>query len=1009
MNEPWKLYDTIQEIVYVMDMETYDLVFMNRFALEQFGYVSLDQIKGKKCYEALQHLGAPCPFCTNHLLSPGEFYEWQYTNPVMHKTYFLKDTMIEWQGRKYRMEIAIDSTAPMAMPSEAAGIIQHEFIVNECLKQMHTTAEAEESIRRMLAFLGENLRCNRFYIFEEAGDMLESTYEWHQACQTVRDEPERVQKEALSRWYKIFQQGENVIIPDIGELRTRNWEIWMRLEQEGATNMVASPLRDVDEILGLLVMEGLEENSLRWISSLMSILSPFAVSMLKRRDLVRNLRQIGYQDKLTGAWNRHAMEKDQEQYQKADSLGVIYCDVCSLKTINDTLGHQEGDRTLEVGYRNLIQCFPKCRIYRVGGDEFLVFWPQVGQEEFIAQVESARQAMQNSRCQLAIGCVWDDSTARDLNELISRADQDMYGDKGRFYTKQGQNRPRQAGVSQGMLLRTLEDYLKNCRFDLEFLLDSLAAFEQPYYIFMGDMQKNVFYISNNMRQTFGFESNVVYDFLEQWRKRVYEKDQERFAESMEEMLEYKKSIHDLRYQIRDASGRPIWIHSWGMVQWSPDKREPLFFSGMVTNMEVEPSIDPVTGLMKYQAVLQDLNRLYQQQARRQVIGLGLNRFADINTLVGRVAADNILREIFTKLEHSLGDEFIFYRVEGMRFLGISRQDKPWDCDALAETIQQVILSIYQKRDIHMKSPCAIGFLECPEDGATASELVENALGIIRAAKQQPAYAFARISKDVLSYQKRKAELVLALTRSVENGFQDFYVVIQPIVEQHTQQIAMGEMLLRWNNKGSPVSPAEFIPLLEEENLIVPVGRWAFEQAVKACKQLLSHIPNFKLSFNVSYLQVMDQKFGDFMEETLKNYQLDGSHLIMELTESHFDTMPTNLQELFSRCCSMGMLIALDDFGNGYSSIRRLLQHPADIVKLDRSLTQEIATSSTSLQFIKSIIYACHQVGKCVCVEGVETSEELQNVQEAGGDMIQGFYFYRPQTLDELCSRLEGQK
>ncbi len=244
MNEPWKLYDTIQEIVYVMDMETYDLVFMNRFALEQFGYVSLDQIKGKKCYEALQHLGAPCPFCTNHLLSPGEFYEWQYTNPVMHKTYFLKDTMIEWQGRKYRMEIAIDSTAPMAMPSEAAGIIQHEFIVNECLKQMHTTAEAEESIRRMLAFLGENLRCNRFYIFEEAGDMLESTYEWHQACQTVRDEPERVQKEALSRWYKIFQQGENVIIPDIGELRTRNWEIWMRLEQEGATNMVASPLRD---------------------------------------------------------------------------------------------------------------------------------------------------------------------------------------------------------------------------------------------------------------------------------------------------------------------------------------------------------------------------------------------------------------------------------------------------------------------------------------------------------------------------------------------------------------------------------------------------------------------------------------------------------------------------------------------------------------------------------------------------------------------------------------------
>lgn len=216
------------------------------------------------------------------------------------------------------------------------------------------------------------------------------------------------------------------------------------------------------------------------------------------------------------------------------------------------------------------------------------------------------------------------------------------------------------------------------------------------------------------------------------------------------------------------------------------------------------------------------------------------------------------------------------------------------------------------------------------------------------------------------------------------------------------------MLLRWKFGGKDVSPAVFVPMLEKDNMIHLAGRWVFEQAVCACMRLVSYDPDFYLSFNVSLYQLSDSHFLDFMEETLGKYQVDGCHLVAEMTESCMDEKPEKLLHFVTVCRKLGIRIALDDFGSGYSSLRMLLQYPTNIIKLDRSLLGEMVESADKMNFISSIVYACHRFGKMVCMEGVETAEENTLIRESGCDLIQGYYYHKPMELDDVYRLLASE-
>ena len=171
--------------------------------------------------------------------------------------------------------------------------------------------------------------------------------------------------------------------------------------------------------------------------------------------------------------------------------------------------------------------------------------------------------------------------------------------------------------------------------------------------------------------------------------------------------------------------------------------------------------------------------------------------------------------------------------------------------------------------------------------------------------------------------------------------------------------------------------------------------------MSTCVRLHAYDPAFYLTFNVSLHQLSDSTLLPLMKETLEKYNLKGSSLVAELTESALDEHPEQLNHFVQECEKMGLYIALDDFGSGYSSLRMLLQYPSSIIKLDQSLVQEMTESEAKMNFIRSIVFACHQFGKTVCMEGVEQAEQNEIILNTGCDMIQGYYYFRPMELRDL--------
>lgn len=183
--------------------------------------------------------------------------------------------------------------------------------------------------------------------------------------------------------------------------------------------------------------------------------------------------------------------------------------------------------------------------------------------------------------------------------------------------------------------------------------------------------------------------------------------------------------------------------------------------------------------------------------------------------------------------------------------------------------------------------------------------------------------------------------------------------------------------------------------MEESGLIIPVGKWIFEQAVNACARWIEKNPDFVMSINLSYVQLEDAGFIDFMERTVKASGVPPANVVVEMTESYIASNIDRIKGIFERIRGFGMKIAMDDFGTGYSSLGILKNIPADIVKIDRIFVSDVQTSHFDRTFIKFIVELCHDVGIKVCLEGVETEGEYEAVKPNAVDFIQGYLFGKP--------------
>lgn len=1013
----WEHFEDLEEILYVADVETYELVYLNRYGRSVFRIEDEDNYAGKKCYEVLQGRREPCPFCTNSQLKEGKFIEWTYRNPLLKAPYRIKDTIVEYEGRQYRMEFAMDveKEKQEAQKLDLAAVRHYEELINECFLKVRAVTDMDEALSFMLHYLGTHISCNAVMIYESRErKWLLNTYSWSRAGKAPEKKLlELSVAEPVTKWYETFFHNEPLLLTDMEKLCRDMPALSKVLSPEQVRRMILIPLLAKAEVVGFVRIDDPPEKQMNAVAEMCKILSHFIVSLIQQRDLIRNLEQISFRDQMTGAMNRYALNSYLARAHLERDMGLIYCDLIGLKRVNDRFGHASGDRTIIQAYQVLGGMFPVDQIFRMGGDEFLVVREGVGREKFQESVEQLKAAAVSSRCWLSIGSAWCQAGGKSFNDLMNEADENMYENKRTYY--------RLCGLTDGLEEHRMEHddrelvqsqdalhaFVRDCYFDVTSFLKSLTMTGSSFYIYFGDMRKNLYYISDNLKEDFCFPGNIVPNFVSLLEQRIYGPDQQMHVEDTRAMLREKRESHSVRYRIYDKNGELTWLHCRGIMKWNEDKTEPLFFSGSMVSLKNESEVDPITGLLNLSLALKRISEFNRLGIETMLMCIVLRKFSDVNHAFGRDIGDAVMKEIGWQLERNLGVQFYFYRIDGARFLAVSQT--VLEPEGAVASIQKIIKDIFRKYKIHVVSPCAIGVLHSAAGQREAQELVDNVITAAHTAKAFPDLDYLEFSSHMTKTYQEHTDMSMALNACIEHGFQGFRIVIQPQVETKNGRMFGGEVLLRWKNEGKEISPSKFVPILEQTGMIAPVGKWILEETMRKGKEILKYQPDFRLSVNVSYLQIMDQKFFPFLEDTMERFQIPAENLLIELTETHFDEMPEHLQRFIRQCKQIGIRFALDDFGSAYSGLQLLLQYPADLIKLDRTLMREITTSKEKMRFIMSVVYACHQFGKEVCVEGVETKEELDIVRQTECDFIQGFYFYKPLEWEEMRQVLESQK
>lgn len=448
----------ISELIYVSDIETHELLFINETGRQTFGVTSLE---GQKCYQVLQGFDHPCEFCTNSRLVPGENYTWEITNPITKRHYLLKDRLIQWEGRTARMEIAFDITEAEKEKQDLKNALDTEQMVMECIRTLYQEHDLAIAFPAVLKRLGHFLSASQAYLAMVRDDQIYNDFTWsEEGCALLNDFLQDSPLSTVDRWRTAFKQQGYVILEDIEELRESHPAEYELLHTQGTHSLVAVPLEHNDTLKGILGVHNSPPQRIRSIVPLLQTLCYFLMLTYRRSESEHQLSQLSYYDTLTSFYNRNRYIKDTAALEgRAGSVGIVYLDVNGLKDINDQKGHAYGDKMLVECARQMREIFGNVNYYRIGGDEYVIICPGIDRASFDTRVAALRRSFRtNDLCKAAIGAKWDEEI-QDIQQIIAQADAKMYEDKKEFY-RQNPASNRYRHLSDEMLHLSDPDVLK---------------------------------------------------------------------------------------------------------------------------------------------------------------------------------------------------------------------------------------------------------------------------------------------------------------------------------------------------------------------------------------------------------------------------------------------------------------------------------------------------------------------------------------------------------------------
>ena len=385
----------------------------------------------------------------------------------------------------------------------------------------------------------------------------------------------------------------------------------------------------------------------------------------------------------------------------------------------------------------------------------------------------------------------------------------------------------------------------------------------------------------------------------------------------------------------------------------------------------------------------------------------MDRFKIINDTLGHDSGDRVLMTMAGLLKKCLGKGDTVARLGGDEFAVLvehfsSPSDVMTKINKILERLGQPLH--IDSHDLYIT--VSMGIALAPDDGTDANTLLKNADAALNRAKEQGRHTYQFYSADLSHKASKRLSLETNLHRAIER--REFHLCYQPQVDLESGRIMGLEALLRWQHPElGLINPLEFIPLLEDTGLIIPVGEWVLRSACSeaASWQSLTDIP-LRLSVNLSGRQFNDPALHKTVGNILAETRLAPSQLELEITES---VLMQNDQASMSNLDALQrqrIRIAIDDFGTGYSSLSYLKRFPVDTLKIDRSFIRDVINSRDDETIIKAIIAMARSLQVDIIAEGVETHGQLEFLRSSGCQSAQGFLLSKPFMAGELRNFLE---
>ena len=528
------------------------------------------------------------------------------------------------------------------------------------------------------------------------------------------------------------------------------------------------------------------------------------------------------------------------------------------------------------------------------------------------------------------------------------------------------------------------------------------------FIVIGNLKTGIFKYPVEIARVLNLPSQIIDNPMKYWKEIILEEDWEKFYESNEKFMSGKESFHHVDFRIRNNKNEIVWLKCIGNMM--KDKSGiPSTFVGMISLHEKNNKIDPVTRLFVIEEFFKPLEaKLENPPENIGVLILGINNFKRINEFYGRETGDAILRKISGIIQDAVPYSAEVYKLDGTNF-GIILEDTSKE---KIEKIYETIKDKFEEKQIVSKNEdilaVSVGVAMYPDDGQNYKELYQYAKYSRGYSKRKEGNSITFFSKELLESNARYLKILYLLKRDIDNGFKNFDIFYQPQIKSKSQEIEGVEALLRWScEEYGCISPMEFIPILEENNLMVNVGKWVLKQSLETYKKEWSpYVPDLSISVNVSFVQFIDKNFVEDVKKILEESGVNPKNLVLELTESCMVSNINYIKKIYMALKKLGIKIALDDFGTGYSSLGVLKELPIDIVKTDRIFVKNILSNNFNLVFIKFITELCHEINLKICIEGVEQKEEYELVNNFGVDYIQGYYFGKPVPRLEITKKLK---